>query len=44
MVYEQEGEPIGYAAVPMQHLAQMSDEREVESISEAIQTMGGYRW
>ena len=39
MVYEQEGEPIGYAAVPMLHLAQMADEREVESISEAIQTM-----
>jgi predicted ribosome quality control (RQC) complex YloA/Tae2 family protein len=39
MVYEQEGEPIGYAALPMQHLAAIADEREVGSVSEAVQTM-----
>ncbi|HYI25052.1 MAG TPA: NFACT RNA binding domain-containing protein [Thermomicrobiales bacterium] len=39
VVYEQDGEPIAYAATPMQHLAAIADEREVESISEAIETL-----
>jgi predicted ribosome quality control (RQC) complex YloA/Tae2 family protein len=38
-VYEQEGEPIGYAAVPMAHLAAIAEARPVESISEAIETL-----
>ena len=38
-VYEQEGEPIAYAAVPLSYLAEMATERSVESISEAIQTI-----
>ncbi len=38
-VYEQDGEPIAYAAAPMHHLAAIADEREVDTISEAIQTL-----
>lgn len=38
-IYEQEGEPIGYAAVPLGYLAEIAEPRPVESISEAVQTM-----
>ena len=38
-VYEQEGEPIAYAATPISYLTEIASERPVDSISEAIQTM-----
>lgn len=38
-VYEQEGEPIAYAAIPMAYLEQIATERPVDTISEAIQTI-----
>jgi len=36
-VYMREDIPIGYAAIPMAHLAAISDERSVESMSEAVE-------
>src|SRR5690606_37901046 len=39
VVYEQEGEPIAYSAIPMGYLAEMADPRPVESISEAVDAL-----
>lgn len=39
VVYEQEGVPIAYSAIPLGYLAAMSDPRPVQSISEAVDAL-----
>jgi predicted ribosome quality control (RQC) complex YloA/Tae2 family protein len=39
VVYEQEGEPIAYSAIPLGYLAAMAEPRPVQSISEAVDAL-----
>ena len=39
VVYEQEEIPIGYAAIPMEHLAAIAESKPIDSISEAVDTL-----
>ena len=39
VVYEQEGEPIAYSAIPLGYLAEIAKPRPVESISEAVDAL-----
>jgi predicted ribosome quality control (RQC) complex YloA/Tae2 family protein len=39
MIYEQDDIPIGYAAIPMEHLAVIANDRAVTSISEGVSAL-----
>jgi predicted ribosome quality control (RQC) complex YloA/Tae2 family protein len=39
VVYEQEDVPIGYAAIPMEHLAAIAEPKPLASISEAVEAL-----